>query len=268
MPQSRSAKSGPSRDELVCYERLRPAQIIARRKACPLAYLPIGPIEWHGLHNPVGLDGLKAHGLCVRAAVRGGGLVFPVPWYGEHRESNLAEANPPISAAIAHLMELPANSFAPGYMGGETVLEHAQLYLQLLMHIFYQIRSLGFAAIYVLVGHGPLKAYAVLAGGLFERATGVKVGVSYGWELVRGMGSDHAGRSETGTMMALAPELVDLSALPRGPKTGLVGIHGDDPRKGARRFGAAFVKQCVPALAAAGQALLARPASDGAMTVR
>ncbi len=268
MANPRSKKPSQAALESVCYERLRPAQIIARRKACPLAYLPIGPIEWHGLHNPVGLDGLKAHGLCTRAALKGGGLVFPVPWYGEHRESNLAEANPPISAAIAQLMELPADSFARGYMGGETVLEHAQLYLQLLTHIFYQIRSLGFSAIYVLVGHGPLKAYAILAGGLFERATGVKVGVSYGWELVPGMSSDHAGRSETGTIMALSPELVDLSLLPRGPKTGLVGIQGDDPRTGSRQFGLAFVKKCVPALAAAGQALLARKASDGSMSVR
>ena len=43
-------------EEVVRYERLRPAQIVARREACPVAYLPIGTIEWHGEHNPVGLD--------------------------------------------------------------------------------------------------------------------------------------------------------------------------------------------------------------------
>jgi hypothetical protein len=29
----------------VRYERLRPGQIVARRSACPVAYLPIGTIE-------------------------------------------------------------------------------------------------------------------------------------------------------------------------------------------------------------------------------
>ena len=40
---------------VVRYERLRPAQIVARREACPVAYLPIGTIEWHGGHNPAAL---------------------------------------------------------------------------------------------------------------------------------------------------------------------------------------------------------------------
>ena len=52
----------------VRYERLRPAQIVARREACPVAYLPIGTIEWHGEHNPVGLDTLKIHRLARTAA--------------------------------------------------------------------------------------------------------------------------------------------------------------------------------------------------------
>lgn len=32
----------------VQYERLRPAQIVSEREACPVAYLPIGTLEWHG----------------------------------------------------------------------------------------------------------------------------------------------------------------------------------------------------------------------------
>ena len=30
----------------VFYHMLRPAQIVARRKECPVAYVPIGTIEW------------------------------------------------------------------------------------------------------------------------------------------------------------------------------------------------------------------------------
>ena len=58
----------------VQYERLRPAQIVERREACPVAYLPIGTIEWHGEHNPVGLDTLKMHALLAECAGEIGGL--------------------------------------------------------------------------------------------------------------------------------------------------------------------------------------------------
>jgi len=70
MPRPRSSRSGESARTRVCYERLRPAQAVARRKRCPLAYLPLGIIEWHGPHNPLGLDGLGVHELCVRAAAK------------------------------------------------------------------------------------------------------------------------------------------------------------------------------------------------------
>jgi creatinine amidohydrolase len=41
------------------YHMLRPGQIVAQRTDCPIAYVPIGTIEWHGPHNPVGADAYK-----------------------------------------------------------------------------------------------------------------------------------------------------------------------------------------------------------------
>ena len=32
----------------VRYERMLPRETVSARKACPLAYLPIGTVEWHG----------------------------------------------------------------------------------------------------------------------------------------------------------------------------------------------------------------------------
>lgn len=63
-------------------ERLRPHQIEAALNQRSLIYLPLGTIEWHCHHLPVGLDALTAHGLCLRAAKRTGGLVWPVLYYG------------------------------------------------------------------------------------------------------------------------------------------------------------------------------------------
>ena len=254
--------------EEVRYELLRPAAVVARRTACPLAYLPLGGIEWHGPQNPLGLDGLKAHEICMRAAAKGGGLVFPVPWYGEVRELHLAEANASVRPGVAREMGLPEENFGKGSAGGKTVAEQVLFYQELLFHVYHQIRSLGFEAIYVLVGHGPLKPYAELTAQVFERDTGVKMAASYAADLVDGYREDHGARFETGVMMTLRPELVDLSALPAGDKSELVGIGGEDPRQGAAELGREFVPACVDQLVARGRELLDRPQSDGAMRVR
>ena len=68
--------------EAVQLELLLPGEIrgaLARRS---VVYIPLGTYEWHGEHLPIGLDGLTAHGLCLRAALRDGGLVCPPLYYG------------------------------------------------------------------------------------------------------------------------------------------------------------------------------------------
>ncbi len=47
---------------------MRPSQIVHARKRVDAAFLPLGAIEWHGVHNPVGIDALKAHAVCCAAA--------------------------------------------------------------------------------------------------------------------------------------------------------------------------------------------------------
>lgn len=63
-------------------ERLSPAELDAAIEGYPLAYLPLGSLEFHGPHLPIGLDGLTAHGVCVRAAARTGGIVLPIVYQG------------------------------------------------------------------------------------------------------------------------------------------------------------------------------------------
>ncbi len=44
----------------VYFELLRPDEITAERAHCLEAYQPIGPLEWHGPHLPLGTDLLYA----------------------------------------------------------------------------------------------------------------------------------------------------------------------------------------------------------------
>ena len=58
----------------VRWERMFPDQLEAAFARSPILYLPYGMCEPHGPHNTLGLDALKAHALCCRAAETGGGM--------------------------------------------------------------------------------------------------------------------------------------------------------------------------------------------------
>jgi creatinine amidohydrolase len=62
---------------------LRPDEV-QQRKA--IAYLPIGPLEWHGPHLPLGTDPLQAEHLALALAQQVGGVVYPTLYWGTERE--------------------------------------------------------------------------------------------------------------------------------------------------------------------------------------
>src|SRR6266704_6147540 len=63
-------------------EFLLPHELRAALDARSLVYIPLGSYEWHSKHLPIGLDGLTAHGVCVRAAAKAGGIVCPTLYHG------------------------------------------------------------------------------------------------------------------------------------------------------------------------------------------
>lgn len=71
-----------NKNRAVQYELLRPAEVKLLRERCPVVYIPVGSLEWHGVHNPLGTDGLKAHAICCEAALRYGGVVLPTLFLG------------------------------------------------------------------------------------------------------------------------------------------------------------------------------------------
>ena len=50
-------------------ELLLPHEIASALAARSVVYLPLGSVEFHSAHLPIGLDGLNAHGVCTRAAI-------------------------------------------------------------------------------------------------------------------------------------------------------------------------------------------------------
>ncbi|HRU05542.1 MAG TPA: creatininase family protein [Candidatus Brocadiia bacterium] len=240
-------------DTQVQYERLRPGQIVARRKECPVAYLPIGTIEWHGAHNPVGLDTLKIHALLIECARRIGGLVFPPLYYGENREQALLESNPVCRDDIAREMEWPAENFRAGYMV-EGVAAQNRNYHGLLLHILHEIKSLGFKVAVIGAGHYPLLDHARAAAAVFHQEQSRPKMLTWamtGYELVRGkfdMNGDHAGKWETSLLMHLDPGMQDLSLLPADRGAKLVGVSNNGVQDSNAEFGRQVTEAIVEAV--------------------
>jgi creatinine amidohydrolase len=69
------------------FEMMRPGQLREELARAPLVFLPIGPLEYHGPHLPLGMDPLNAS-FCAQEACRrlGKGVVMPTMYIGTERE--------------------------------------------------------------------------------------------------------------------------------------------------------------------------------------
>ena len=228
----------------VRYHMLRPGQIVQRRNCCPVVYIPIGTLEWHGPHNPLGADTLQADGLAILAAVKGGGLVFPPLYYGESRLEGLMEANAADRDKIAEGMGLDADNFTP-QRHPFTPSEQVYNYQRLLLHILAEAESLGFCVGVIVAGHYPLIDHARAAVLLHNQRRVGRGKRMLAWAcidylLVRDTwadSGDHAGGWETSHVLALHADTVDLSVLPPVGEP-LVGVNGKiPPQKATAKFG-------------------------------
>lgn len=254
----------------VRYELMQPGHVVAARDACPIAYVPIGTIEWHGLHLPLGADVVLAHALAIRCAQAGGGLVFPPLAYGESRIEGLMEAHAADHDRIAEQMKLPVSNFAPSAYRYDAS-EQFDNYQRLLIHILCEVQTLGFKVAVFVAGHYPLIDHARAALGLFHqiRWNGVRarmIGWAFtGHELVLDefpTAGYHAGFWETSMMLALRPELANMTALPVDKSAKLVGVLSPEPpQDSSAEFGEQAVKLIVARAVAQARDRLAHPAA-------
>ncbi|MFP4056207.1 MAG: creatininase family protein [Candidatus Brocadiia bacterium] len=239
-------------EEEVRAQMLRPAQVVARRQACPAAYVPLGNLEWHGVHNPLGTDTLQAEAMAVLCARKGGGLAFPPLWYGESRLEALMEANAADRHRIAEQMALPAENFEPSHFPFSAT-EQALAYHRLLLHVLAEVETLGFRVGVLVAGHYPLVDHARAACLQFHQGRRGGAEPMLAWAFVDyqlvadqyDVAGDHAGGWETSHMLAIHPQTVDLEALPpKGEK--LVGVGG---RMAPQDATAAFGRETLEAAA-------------------
>ena len=171
------------------YEELRPDQLDAAREEASLAYVPIGSLEYHGWHLPVGFDAMHAHALCLLAAEQTGGVVLPPTFWGTRGHE--------------------------GFRG--SLLLREETIAALAHDILDQLARQGYRLIVLFTGHWP-----EVQGGLLSRVAEefmrgrpeVRVLVLDPFNLhPTDRPVEHAGRVETSVMLHLRPDLVDMAAL-------------------------------------------------------
>jgi creatinine amidohydrolase len=208
----------------VQFERLLPWQLRERLAARPVAYLPLGTYEWHCEHLPVGLDALTAHGICVRAAAKDGGIVFPALHYG----TGGGHSRYPWTIMMESDREIDG----------------------LLRKTLSRLQDFGFKQVVLFSGHFPEQQLAMIDAIASDWPAGGPMSVlATAVNRIEGLaiGPDHAGLFETTLLSALWPDLMQIDRLPslkdaplsdedawdarrHDPTHPLWGIVGPDPR--------------------------------------
>lgn len=197
------------------YEFTKPAEYRATREKTPIAYLPWGAHEWHGFHNPLGLDTLKAHGNCLAVCAETGGIVFPQIYCG-------------------------TQTMKP-YRGFDATLNFTDPCVRMLANEYLeQLADEGFKVIVIMMGHyGALHVQAIreTVDAFNERQKACIAWALPDYEATKdaGIAGDHAGATETSYMLYLNPEVVDLSRLTKDGELNMEedGVGGLDPRTNA-----------------------------------
>jgi creatinine amidohydrolase len=208
---------------------LAPHALEERLESCPALLLPIGTIEYHGDHLPLGLDGLKAEAIAGDAARRSGAILGPLSWWA-----------------------------ADGVDRPYTLRLDAGLIEPMLVEGLVQLAGMGFRAIVLVNGHFGLENSRLLrrvALAVMERCEAVVWPVAE-YEILLDLGDrgDHAGLWETSLLLGVRPELVNLESLV--PGVAARGVIGADPRGASRRQGEDGVAQAGTRIAVAVERLL------------
>lgn len=213
--------------ERVLYAELTPREFQRRIEAAPIAYLPLGTLEWHGPHLPLGADGIQSQGFFEALARRVGGIVLPMLFVGP----DFALERQGSAYYGMDIYGFPDDT--PEQLPGSAYWVDDDLFARLLTGIMRQLKRAGFRIV-VAHGHAP-STQAFLALTAEWEQLGVKTFVCWREDEGDGLGiqTDHAAANETSLVMALRGDLVAMDQLPADPDEPILAIDGDDPREHA-----------------------------------
>lgn len=194
------------------YELMRPQEIVAARERAAIAYVPIGPMEWHGPHMAVGMDMLHAHTMALEAARKAGGVVLPPLPLGTETYTD--------AERLRHRgfdgSERVYGMDYPGFALPSLYTEESAFGV-IVREVIRGLKRQAFRVIALVNGHGAANHRATLARIATETTEPGRCTVLLAGYLYDGRYREHAAIGETSYLLAYHPEAVDLSALPPLP---------------------------------------------------
>ena len=218
-------------DDRVTYLELTPDEFRKRLAAAPIAYLPLGTLEWHGEHLPLGSDALQSQGFFRHLAREVGGIVLPPLFLGPDLHEEV-EGKDYYGMDFYH---------RPGgghrQLDGSAYWVSSDLFVAMLESILRLLARAGFRIV-VGHGHGPSTRTFLERAPEWQDRFGLRLLTCWRTEETDwhaeddglGIQTDHAGANETSLMLALHPELVRMERLPEDPDEWPEAVLGKDPR--------------------------------------
>ncbi|MFC1452875.1 creatininase family protein [Verrucomicrobiota bacterium] len=238
----------------VRFDRMATPDVVERREACNLAYLPVGSLEWHGPHMPFGTDYMTVAWLAEEAAKRFGGVAFPPIYYGDVRYI-LQECRPEWRNTYTRDMHVPeeyASAFGlehhtqreeiappqddgipPEAPLGLGIEECEAFFAELIARTLLAVHLYGFRNIILLPGHGPnpqfcKRAEEIYRQNVLRRQAFGRPAKTMTWFYIEAAKETepllknhwvHADKWEGSFTMIAAPGTVHPERLPKDPKT-------------------------------------------------
>jgi len=218
--------------EKVLYAELTPQEFRDRLAEAPIAYLPLGTLEWHGEHLPLGSDGLQSYYFFIGLARQVGGIVLPMLFLGPDRAEE-------VDGKEFYGMDTLGEGMPEGQryknqqLAGSAYWVPEETFRTIIEATLKQLKRAGFKIV-VAHGHGPSTGFFQKHAEDWKQKFGLETFVCWGSEYDRqgkGIMVDHAAMNETSLVMAFRPDLVQMYRLPEDPDSWPVGVGGRDPRK-------------------------------------
>ena len=195
------------------YELMRPQQIVAERARASIAYVPIGPMEWHGPHIPVGMDMLHAYRMALEAARLTGGVVLPPLPLGTETYTDAERLRHRGFTGDERVYGMDYPGFClPSLYVEESVMG-------VVVHdVIRVLKRQAFKVIVIVNGHGAANHRATLERVAAEESEPGRVAVLLTGYFYDTNYREHAAIGETSFLLAYHPETVNLEALPAFPE--------------------------------------------------
>jgi creatinine amidohydrolase len=223
-------KEGISAKQKVLYEELTPGEFQSRLNIAPVAYLPLGTLEWHGEHMPLGSDFIQPYQFFQEVAAAAGGIVMPPLFLGPD-SMEIIDGEEYYGKDRGNHPNAINQQYERQKLTGSVYWIPDSLFITLIESILKQLKRQGFK-ILVAHGHGPSTKQIINHTAQWEAEFDIKIFNLWGSENdeLNGFMSDHGAMLETSVVMKYRPDLVQMENLPENPGLWPVGIRGYDPR--------------------------------------